>query len=115
MRQYRGRPAASGEVRADFSQCDSCFAILSEDRTMGFRRITAYAAVFVSVSGTVVAEEATTVQSLIKQGFAIVGTIAVPAGGAGLLLQKKDELFFCFAAETPSSPAVTTRYCKPVH
>jgi hypothetical protein len=87
-----------------------------EDRTMSFRRITAYAAVLVSLSGTVVAEEeATTVQSLIKQGFAIVGTIAVPAGGAGLLLQKKDELFFCFAAETPSSPAVTTRYCKPVH
>ena len=81
---------------------------------MSFRRIAAYVAVFVSLAGTVVAEEAVTVQSLIKQGFAIVGTIAVPTGGAGLLLQKKDELFFCFAAETPSSPAVTTRYCKAV-
>jgi hypothetical protein len=81
---------------------------------MSFRRITAYVAAFVSLSGTVVAEEVATVQSLIKQGFAIVGTIAIPTGGAGILLQKKDQVFFCFAAETPSSPAVTTRSCKPV-
>ena len=50
---------------------------------MSFRRITAYVAAFVSLSGTVVAEEVATVQSLIKQGFAIVGTIAIPAGGGG--------------------------------
>ncbi len=81
---------------------------------MGFRRITACAAVIVSLSGTVAAEEAATVQSLIKQDFAIVGAVQVPTGGAGLFLQKKDQLFFCFASETPGSPAVTTRYCKPV-
>jgi hypothetical protein len=56
---------------------------------MSFRRIAAYVAVFVSLSGTVMAEEAATVQSLIKQGFAIVGTFQIPTGGAGLLLQNK--------------------------
>jgi hypothetical protein len=81
---------------------------------MSFHRIAAYIAVFVSLSGMVVAEEAATVQSLTKQGFAIVGAVQVPTGGAGLLLQNKDQVFFCFVAETPSSPAVTTRYCKPV-
>lgn len=82
---------------------------------MNFRTIAAYAAVFASLSGTAVAEEATTVQSLIKQGFAIVGTLQVPTGGAGILLQQKDQVFFCFATETPDSPSVTTRYCKPVY
>jgi hypothetical protein len=81
---------------------------------MSFRRIAAYVAVVVSLSGTVMAEEAATVQSLIKQGFAIVGTFQIPTGGAGLLLQNKDQVFFCFATETPTSPALTTRYCKPV-
>jgi hypothetical protein len=81
---------------------------------MSFRRVTAYVAVFVSLSGTVVAEEVTTVQSLTKQGFAIVGATPVPGGGGGLYLQKKDEVFFCFVAETPSSQTVMTRYCKPV-
>jgi hypothetical protein len=59
------------------------------------------------------AEEAVTVQFLLKQDFAIVGAITSPAG-PGLFLQKKDRLFVCFVVETPSSPAVTTRYCKPV-
>ena len=82
---------------------------------MSFRRIAAYVAVFVSLMGTVVAEEAATVQSLIKQGFSIVGATSNPAvGGAGLFLQKQDQVFMCFVAETPSSPAVTTRYCKAV-
>jgi len=81
---------------------------------MSFRTIAAYVAVFASLSATVMAEEAATVQSLIKQGFAIVGTFQIPTGGAGLLLQNKDQVFFCLATETPTSPAVTTRYCKPV-
>jgi hypothetical protein len=67
----------------------------------------------VAYSGATTAEEAVTVQSLLKQDFAIVGAITSPAG-PGLFLQKKDRLFLCFVAETPSSPAVTTRYCKPV-
>jgi hypothetical protein len=41
-------------------------------------------------SATVMAEEAATVQSLIKQGFAIVGTFQIPTGGAGLLQQNKE-------------------------
>ena len=64
-------------------------------------------------SGAAMAEEAVTVQSLLKQEFAIVGAITSPAG-PGLFLQKKDRLFVCFVAETPSSPAVTTQYCKLV-
>jgi len=90
---------------------------------MNVRRIAAYGAVFVSLSGAVVAQEATkeppkeptTVQSLIKQGFTIVGVTTNPsAGGAGLFLQNKDQLFFCFVAERPGAPTVMTRYCKPV-
>ena len=81
---------------------------------MNFRRIAAFVTAFVSLSGTVVAEEAATVQSLVKQGFAIVGTTASLTGGAGVLLQKKDQVFYCFVAETPDSPSLATRYCKPV-
>jgi hypothetical protein len=81
---------------------------------MSLRGITACVAVFVSLSGTVVAEEIATVQSLIKQGFDIVGTTAPRDGGGGVYLQKNDQLFFCFVTETPRSPTVTTRYCKPV-
>jgi hypothetical protein len=109
-------PTAGGGVRVeahtDFLQIRA--GCLSEDRTMRFRRIGAYVAVFVSLSGTVVAEEVATVQSLIKQGFAIVGTIASHTSGGGVYLQKKDQVFFCYVEETPSSVAVTTRYCKPV-
>jgi hypothetical protein len=81
---------------------------------MRFRKIAACIAAYASLSVSVVAEEATTVQSLIKQGFAIVGTSAPPGGGGVVWLQKKEQVFFCFVTETPSSPAVTTRYCKPV-
>jgi hypothetical protein len=76
-------------------------------------RIAVCAAIFVALSGAAVAEELQTVQSLLKQEFAIVGAITSPIG-PGLFLQKKDRLFVCFVAETPQSPTVTTRYCKPV-
>jgi hypothetical protein len=81
---------------------------------MRSRKIAAFVAALAALSGTAAAEEAATVQSLIKQDFAVVGTVQVPAGGAGLFLQKKDQLVFCYAAETPGSPTLTTRYCKPV-
>jgi hypothetical protein len=82
---------------------------------MNFRRMAVFAATFIPLSGAVAAaEEAATVQSLINQDFAIVGAVQVPAGGAGLFLQKKEQLFFCYATETPGSPTLTTRYCKPV-
>jgi hypothetical protein len=76
-------------------------------------RITVCAAIFIALLKTVVAEELQTVQTLLKQNFAIVGAITSPAG-PGLFLQKKDQLFICFVAEIPRSPTVATRYCKPV-
>jgi len=77
------------------------------------RRITGCAAILVAFLGTVAAEELQSVQSFLKQEFAIVGVITSPAG-PGLFLQKKDRLFVCFVAETPQSPTAATRYCKPV-
>jgi hypothetical protein len=75
-------------------------------------RIVACLGIVVAVSGAMAAETET-VQSLLKKEFAIVGVITSPVG-PGLFSQKKDQLFVCFVAETPTSPAVTTRYCKPV-
>ena len=60
------------------------------------------------------AADSITVQSLLAQDYTVVGT-AAPAGGGGVVyLQKKEKRYFCFVAETPSSPSVATRYCKPV-
>ena len=59
------------------------------------------------------AQQPVTVKSLLAQEFAIVGTIPSTAG-PGVFLQKKDRLFLCFVAETPTSTTVATRYCKPV-
>ena len=64
-------------------------------------------------AGGVQAQQAVTVTSLPAQDFAVVGTIASNAG-PGISRQKKDKLFLCFVAETPSSTAVATRYRKPV-
>ena len=50
------------------------------------------------------AAETATVQSLLRQEFAVVGAITSPTG-PGLFLQKKDQLFVCFVSETPQSPA----------
>ncbi len=51
---------------------------------------------------------------LIKQGFAVVSTNDTHAGGAGVFLQKQDRVYVCYVTETPTSPALTPRYCKPV-
>jgi hypothetical protein len=58
--------------------------------------------------------ETQNVQSLLSAGFNLIGTVPSPAG-PGLFLQKGDKLFACFVAETPASPDLKTRYCKPVH
>jgi hypothetical protein len=76
-------------------------------------RIVVCLGVIVAPAGAATAAETATVQSLLSQEFAIVGAITSPVG-PGLFLQKKDQLFVCFVSETPQSPAVTTRYCKPV-
>jgi len=60
------------------------------------------------------AQDKPTVQSLIGQGFQIVGTIATQVG-PGVFLQNKDKAFFCLVAETSTSSDVATRYCKPLH
>lgn len=54
-----------------------------------------------------------TVQHLLNQDFAVVGTFPSPSG-VGVFLQKKDQLFLCLVTETPSSKTVSTSYCKPV-
>ena len=77
-------------------------------------RIAACLGMMVALPGAAPAAESTTVQSLLRQEFVVVGVVNNPAVGAGLFLQKKDQLFLCFASETPQSAAVTTRYCKPV-
>jgi len=67
-----------------------------------------------AVFGTpALADEAVTVQSLLAKGYAVVGTVPSPIG-PGLFLAQPNSLYLCFVSETPSSPAVTTRYCKPV-
>ncbi len=81
---------------------------------MRSKMIAACLGMIVTLPGGATAEETATVQSLLRQEFAVVGVIFNPAVGAGLFLQKKDQLFSCFVSETPQSPAVTTRYCKPV-
>ena len=57
--------------------------------------------------------ENVTVKSLLAQDFTVIGAISSNIG-PGVFLQKKDKLFLCFVTETPKSPSVTTRYCKPV-
>ena len=63
---------------------------------------------------TAVSAQTMTVQSLIDDGYQVAGVTQPPAGGVGVFLQKGNALVFCFAAETPSSPTVATKYCKPV-
>ena len=65
------------------------------------------------IAPAAVAQEAVTVQSLLKQQFAVAGAITSPIG-PGVFLQKQDQLYLCFIVETPQSPTVATRYCKPV-
>jgi hypothetical protein len=69
--------------------------------------------IFLALSRVAVSQESTTVQSLLKQQFAVVGALASPIG-PGLFLQKADRLFLCFVSERPQSETVSTRYCKPV-
>ena len=76
-------------------------------------RIAVCLGMIVALQGAATAAETATVQSLLRQEFAVVGAITSPAG-PGLFLQKKDQLFVCFVSEMTQSPAVTTRYCKPV-
>jgi len=66
-----------------------------------------------ALSRAAISDEAITVQSLLEKQFAMVDAITSPIG-PGLFLHKEDQLFLCFASETPKSTTVATRYCKPV-
>jgi hypothetical protein len=60
------------------------------------------------------AAETTTVDTLLAEGYTVVAAVTSQIG-PGVFLQKGQSLQLCFVSETPNSPAVTTRYCKPVH
>jgi len=54
------------------------------------------------------------VQSLMDDGYTVAAVTTSQSGGAGVFLQKGNALVFCDVAETPYSPTVATKYCKPV-
>jgi len=64
-------------------------------------------------SAAMAADEPMSVSTLLKQGYTVVGIVPSTAG-PGIFLQKGDALIACFAAETPNSKEITTKYCKPV-
>jgi len=68
----------------------------------------------VGIGSMAFAAETTTVDTLLAEGYAVVAAVTSQIG-PGVFLQKGQNLEVCFVAETPSSPALTTRYCKPVH
>jgi hypothetical protein len=72
------------------------------------------AGVLCAVGESDVKADDTTVQSLLTQGYTVVGVVLSQQAGAGVFLVKADSLMFCDIAETPTSPTVATRYCKPV-
>jgi hypothetical protein len=55
-----------------------------------------------------------TVSTLLRDGFDVVGAVPTSIGGPGLFMRKADKLYVCFVSETPTSPTLSTRYCKPV-
>jgi len=69
--------------------------------------------IFLTLSSEAMPQEPITVQSLLTQQFAVVGSLWSPIGPA-IFLQKADRLFLCFVSEKPQSQTVATRYCKPV-
>jgi hypothetical protein len=78
------------------------------------RNIAALAALALAATQTAVSAQTENVQSLMADGYTIAGVTQPPSGGAGVFLQKGNALIFCFVAETPNSPTVATKYCKPV-
>jgi hypothetical protein len=78
------------------------------------RNIALLAALALAAMQTAVSAQTMTVESLMADGYTIAGVTQPPSGGAGVFLQKGNALFFCFVAETPNSPTVATKYCKPV-
>jgi len=78
------------------------------------RHLAPLAALALAAAQTAASAQTMNVQSLMDNGYTIAGVTQPPSGGAGVFLQKGNALFFCFVAETPDSPTVATKYCKPV-
>jgi hypothetical protein len=78
------------------------------------RDIAFLAALALAAMQTAVSAQTMNVQSLMSEGYTVAGVTQPPGGGAGVFLQKGNALVFCFVAETPDSPTVATKYCKPV-
>jgi hypothetical protein len=78
------------------------------------RNIAPLAVLVLAATQTAVSAQTMTVQSLMDKGYTVAGITASPTGGASIFLQKDNALVYCFAAETPTSPTVATKYCKPV-
>lgn len=68
----------------------------------------------VAVGAPALAADATTVQSLLGEGYEVVGVIPSQIG-PGLFLQLGESLYVCFVSESPNSPDLQTHYCKSVH
>ena len=60
------------------------------------------------------AQDAMTVEGLVREGYEVKAAFPSNAG-PGLVLQKGDAVVMCFVAETKKSTDVATQYCKPVH
>jgi hypothetical protein len=71
------------------------------------------ALVVVLACGAARADDAVTVSALLHQGFDVVGVTQTSAG-AGIFMRKADKMYACFASETPTSPTISTKYCKPI-
>jgi hypothetical protein len=78
------------------------------------RNIAPLAALALAATQTAVSAQTMNVQSLMDDGYTVAGVLSPRGGGASILLQKGNALVFCFVAETPTSPTVATKYCKPV-
>ena len=78
------------------------------------RNIAPLAVLVLAATQTAASAQAINVQSLMDNGYTVAGVTQLPGGGAGVFLQKSNALVFCDVAETPYSPTVATKYCKPV-
>jgi len=78
------------------------------------RTIVALAALTLAATQTAVSAQTTNVQSLMNDGYTVAGVITPLSGGVSVFLQKGNTLVLCFVSETPASPTVATKYCKPV-
>ena len=77
------------------------------------RNILPLAVLVLTATQMAVSAQPMNVQSLMGEGYAVVGVMPSPAG-PGVFLQKGNALVVCFVAEKPGSAAVDTQYCKPV-